>query len=92
MVRRTAQIALFGQNDTDVLDAKVGLFDPTHKNFGNDQRFMSNNSIFFENKPTRDQLVDIFKRISKSSEPGFINIEAARKRRGDVQGLNPLIA
>lgn len=92
MVRRTAQIALFGQNDTDVLDAKVGLFDPTHKNFGNDQRFMSNNSIFFESKPTRDQLVDIFKRISKSSEPGFINIEAARKRRSDVQGLNPLIA
>lgn len=88
-VRRTAQIALFDQTDESTLNAKVGLFDPTNKNFGNDQRFMSNNSIFFEEKPTKEQLLDIFERIQYNGEPGFVNAPAARKRRPNFNGLNP---
>ncbi len=88
-VRRTAQIALFDEDDGSVLDAKVGLFETGHVNFGNDQRFMSNNSIFFESKPTRERLLDIFDRIQNSSEPGFVNAVAARERRPNFQGLNP---
>jgi len=88
-VRRTSEIALFDVNDRDVLDAKIGLWEVGSKNFGQDQRSMSNNSIFFTEKPSRDILVDIFYRIKDTGEPGFVNAEAARKRRPNFQGLNP---
>ncbi len=88
-VRRTSEIALFDQADDTVLNAKVGLFEDGHTNYGNDQRFMSNNSIFFENKPTRERLLDIFERIQYNGEPGFVNAPAARLRRPNFNGLNP---
>lgn len=57
----------------------------------NDQRTQSNNSILFQTKPTRDQLVDIFERMEKAggSEPGFVNAVAARKRAPWFQTVNP---
>lgn len=88
-VRRTAQIALFDQADSDVLNAKVGLWEQGSTNFGNDQRGMSNNSIFFERKPSKAELLDIFQRIQDNGEPGFVNAVAARERRPNFQGLNP---
>jgi len=91
-VRRTSEIALFDINDRDVLDAKIGLWETGSTNFGQDQRSMSNNSIFFNEKPTKDVLLDIFHRIQDTSEPGFVNAVAARLRRPNFQGLNPLIA
>lgn len=88
-VRRSAQIALFDQNDTAILNAKVDMWNPNSPNYGQDQRNMSNNSIFFESKPTKAQLLDIFGRIQVNGEPGFVNAEAARKRRPNFQVLNP---
>jgi adenosylcobalamin-dependent ribonucleoside-triphosphate reductase len=88
-VRRSSQICLFSVEDSEILNAKVDMWNPKSANFGNDHRAMSNNSIFFESKPNRDQLIDIFDRISVGYEPGFINAEAARKRRPNFQGLNP---
>jgi len=88
-VRRTSEIALFGADDTEVLNAKVNLWTPGSANYGNDQRGMSNNSIFFNEKPTREQLLNIFSRIQNNGEPGFVNAEAARKRRPNFAGLNP---
>ena len=88
-VRRTSEIALFGANDTEVLNAKVGLWTSGSETYGNDQRSMSNNSIFFNEKPSKEQLLDIFTRIQNNGEPGFVNAEAARKRRPNFSGLNP---
>jgi adenosylcobalamin-dependent ribonucleoside-triphosphate reductase len=88
-VRRTSEIALFGADDKDILNAKVDLWTPGSNNYGNDHRGMSNNSIFFNEKPTRDTLLDIFTRIQNNGEPGFVNAEAARKRRPNFSGLNP---
>lgn len=88
-VRRTSQIALFDINDTDTLNAKVGLWEKGSGTYGNDQRNMSNNSIFFNTKPSKDMLLDIFNRIQHNGEPGFVNAEAARLRRPNFQGLNP---
>lgn len=88
-VRRTSEIALFGADDNEVLNAKVDLWSPGSKNYGNDHRGMSNNSIFFNNKPSKETLLDIFKRIQTNGEPGFVNAESARKRRPNFQGLNP---
>lgn len=88
-VRRTSEIALFDANDPETLNAKIDMWVPGSKNFGNDQRSMSNNSVFFNEKPTKETLEDIFKRISNNGEPGFVNAEAARKRRPNFAGLNP---
>lgn len=88
-VRRTAQIALFDPDDNTTLTAKVGIFEPNHPNHGNTQRTLSNNSIIFNSKPSAETLRDIFTSISASYEPGFVNAEAAQKRRPNFQGLNP---
>lgn len=88
-VRRSSQICLFAIDDTDILNAKVDMWNPASSNFGNDHRAMSNNSIFFEERPTKEQLFDIFERIATNYEPGFINAVAARKRRPNFEGLNP---
>jgi len=88
-VRRTSEITLFGIDETDVLDAKVGLFDTTHKNYAQHQRYMSNNSILFKEKPTKAQLAAIFDRINQSAEPGFINYVEMNRRRHSAEGLNP---
>jgi ribonucleoside-diphosphate reductase alpha chain/ribonucleoside-triphosphate reductase len=71
------------------LNAKVDLWTEGSVNYGNDQRGMSNNSIFFDTKPTKEILLDIFSRILNNGEPGFVNAEAARKRRPNFSGLNP---
>lgn len=88
-VRRTSEIALFDSDDTEVLNAKVDLWTQGSVNYGNNQRSMSNNSIFFNTKPTKEILLDIFTRIQNNGEPGFVNAEAARKRRPNFSGLNP---
>jgi len=88
-VRRTSEIALFSDTDTEILNAKVDLWTQGSSNYGNGQRSMSNNSIFFNEKPTKETLLDIFDRILNNGEPGFVNAEAARKRRPNFSGLNP---
>src|SRR5690554_4484080 len=50
---------------------------------------MSNNSIAFTSKPSREMLNLIFTIMQGEGEPGFINLEAANKRRPNAKGLNP---
>jgi ribonucleoside-diphosphate reductase alpha chain/ribonucleoside-triphosphate reductase len=88
-VRRSSQICLFDINDEEILNAKKDLYVEGSSNYGKNWRAMSNNSIFFHEKPTKDQLRDIFKRIKNNGEPGFLNAESARKRRPNFQGINP---
>lgn len=52
-------------------------------------RRMSNNSIAFESKPSREMLNLIFTIMQSEGEPGFVNLEAANKRRPNAEGLNP---
>lgn len=51
----------------------------------------SNNSLMFNQKPTRKELSDIFDMMIESggSEPGFINIETAKKRAPWMLFVNP---
>jgi ribonucleoside-diphosphate reductase alpha chain/ribonucleoside-triphosphate reductase len=87
-VRRSSEITLFDINDIDILNAKKDLWtDPSKES----KRFrsMSNNSVFFQQKPTERQLENIFERIINNGEPGFINAEAAAYRRPYYAGTNP---
>ena len=87
-VRRSSEITLFDINDESVLTAKLDLWsDPAKES----KRFrsMSNNSVFFKSKPTKEQLIKIFDLISTNGEPGFINAEASARRRKWYAGTNP---
>ncbi|UKS31123.1 ribonucleoside-triphosphate reductase, adenosylcobalamin-dependent [Paenibacillus sp. HWE-109] len=52
-------------------------------------RRMSNNSIAFETKPSREFLNLVFEMMQAEGEPGFVNLEEARRRRPNAEGLNP---
>lgn len=65
-------------------------------NFGRslDHRRMSNNSVAFKKKPTRQQHHLQFMLLQTEGEPCFVNLEEAHRRRGgfndiDDIGLNP---
>lgn len=84
-VRRTAEIAIISPEDTECVKAKVDLTPDKY------HRFMSNNSVYLEKKPTKEQLTAIFDSIRKSGEPGFINVAEAKRRREDFAGCNPCV-
>ncbi len=52
-------------------------------------RRMSNNSIAFEKQPSREFLNLVFEMMQAEGEPGFVNLEEARRRRPNAEGLNP---
>lgn len=81
--RRTAELILFSPDDEEMLHAKENL-DPEHY-----FRYMSNNSMYLEEKPSREQLTKIMKSIKETAEPGFINVQAAKERRADFAIVNP---
>jgi adenosylcobalamin-dependent ribonucleoside-triphosphate reductase len=87
-VRRSSEITLFDINDKEVLDAKLGLWTDESKK-DKRHRSMSNNSVYFTQKPTREQLHEIFNRVMDNGEPGFVNAEAAAFRRKWYAGTNP---
>jgi len=93
-VRRTAELGLIDANDNKCITAKNDLYyqDESGQWIANEEilhRQMSNNSIFYEEKPSRSKLHWHLEQIRFSGEPGFVNAQAARKRRPDFQGVNP---
>ncbi len=62
-------------------------FNPGRANIGH--RRLSNNSLAFTEKPSPEMLHLIFQMLQLDGEPGFVNLSAARKRRDNVQGVNP---
>ncbi|MDD3031014.1 MAG: ribonucleoside-triphosphate reductase, adenosylcobalamin-dependent [Atribacterota bacterium] len=92
-VRRTSEVILFDPDDQDILNAKNNLYEQIDgkwvKNEEIDYREMSNNSIFYTSKPSREQLSWHVQQMRYSGEPGFMNAEAAAKRRPNLEGANP---
>lgn len=83
MVRRTAEIAIIDPHDEECVHAKDNI-QP-----GMEHRYMSNNSIFQEEKPSREKIHELFNSIRTSGEPGIINVAEAKRRRSDFSGVNP---
>lgn len=93
-VRRSSQINLASKDEMDIEHAKNNLY--TQDAEGNwienkeiSHRRMSNNSIFYEAKPTREELHQNLKNMRYTGERGFVNVQAAKKRRKNFNGLNP---
>ncbi len=92
-VRRTSEVILFDPDDQDILHAKNNLYEQIEgkwvKNKEIDYREMSNNSIYYTSKPSREKLSWHIKQLRYSGEPGFLNAEAAGRRRPNFEGANP---
>ena len=82
-VRRTAEIALIDPKDTECTEAKSNLTPEKY------HRFMSNNSLYIEETPTKEYLQKIFDSIRATGEPGFVNVAESKRRREDYAGTNP---
>ncbi|MBQ8598822.1 MAG: ribonucleoside-triphosphate reductase, adenosylcobalamin-dependent [Oscillospiraceae bacterium] len=92
-VRRTSEIGLIDQDDETCIKAKSNLYKQINGRWEIDKsishRQMSNNSIFYRRKPTREQLHWHIQQMRYSGEPGWINEEAGAKRRPNFKGCNP---
>lgn len=92
-VRRTSEIGLVDQDDSECIQAKNQLYRQIGGKWEIDKniahRQMSNNSIFYRRKPTREQLKWHLRQMRYSGEPGWVNEEAGLKRRPNFQGCNP---
>jgi adenosylcobalamin-dependent ribonucleoside-triphosphate reductase len=86
--RRSAEIALFayGEEEWEAFARAKRDWWQHHP-----QRCQSNNSLLFYEKPTREQLEQLFDLMLEAggSEPGFINARAALKRAPWFKGCNP---
>lgn len=94
-VRRTSEVGLISENDKDSIEAKSNLYELVDGKWTVNQsiihRQMSNNSIFYEQKPTREQLHWQIQTMKNTGEPAFVNAEHSRKRRPNYQGSNPCL-
>ena len=92
-VRRTAEITLFDSDDNEVIQAKNNMYKQVNgKWIPNEDilhRRMSNNSIMYYEKPTREQLKWHIVQMRTSGEPGFYVANNAKKRREDFDIPNP---
>lgn len=92
-VRRTAEIVLIDQDDREAIQAKSELYQKEDEkwviNSDIAHRQMSNNSIFYTRKPTRDELHWHLQQMRYSGEPGWVNQVAGEKRRPNFKGVNP---
>jgi len=92
-VRRSAEICLFGADDKEILTAKNNLYVQNGDKWETNQdiihRKMSNNSIVYYQKPSREMLHWQIEQMRYSGEPAFINMEQALKRNPNAKGVNP---
>lgn len=92
-VRRTSEIGLVDSDDETCIQAKSNLYRQVNGHWEIDKsiahRQMSNNSIFYREKPTREKLHWHIQQMRYSGEPGWINEEAGLKRRPNFCGCNP---
>jgi len=89
--RRSAEIALFDYGQPEWQEFAVAKKDWWLHN--NAHRQQSNNSLVFNEKPSREQLAEIFQIMQEAggSEPGFINAQEARRRAPWYKGANPCV-
>lgn len=86
-VRAIAEIGLLDPKDRDSINAKLDIFNKEHLN----HRFVSNNSVFYEERPTDEQFDWQFNAIQFNGEPCFVNAVVARRRRPNFNGVNPCV-
>lgn len=92
-VRRTAEIVLLDPDDKESIECKNNLYKQIDGQWIVDHdiihRQMSNNSIYYKDKPTKERLHWQLEQMRYSGEPGWVNEVAGLKRRPNMNGINP---
>ncbi|SHJ23257.1 ribonucleoside-triphosphate reductase, adenosylcobalamin-dependent [Parasporobacterium paucivorans] len=93
-VRRSSEIMLIDEDDKDCIDAKNNLYQEINGKWFIDisiaHRQMSNNSIYYSHKPTREKIHWQIEKMRYSGEPAWINGEAMNRRSSVTRkGVNP---
>jgi hypothetical protein len=93
-VRRTALLGLGDAQDKEVFNAKSNLYtqDAEGKWSINQDiifRQMSNNSIYYLTRPSREEFSKHFQVMLDSGEPAWVNAEQGKKRNPKFSGVNP---
>lgn len=95
--RRSAEIMFCDPDDDEVINAKGNIYYQDDRgdwvtNKEIEHRTLSNNTVFYHEKPTREELHNHFEKMRFSGEPAIGNFAEMLRRRADVQGGNPLTA
>jgi len=84
---------LIDADDKECVEAKSELYKQIDGQWIVDEKIihrqMSNNSIYYTERPTREKLHWQIQQMRYSGEPGWVNSEAASKRRPNMNGVNP---
>lgn len=89
-VRRTAQISLGDEWDTEFKEAKNNLWVDESKVKKRKYRVMSNNSILVNKEPKLETLKHMFEVLKTQGDPGIWNIGNANKlAESKISGTNP---
>lgn len=92
--RRSAEIVFCDPDEKEVLEAKANLYVNVDGQWKSNKevihRSLSNNTVFYQERPDREVLHKQFETMRYSGEPAIANFSAMQKRRHDVQGGNPL--
>lgn len=92
--RRSAQIAILDHSNPDwraFANAKNHIFSNDGSKTGLEHRTQSNNSILFDNKPSKQELTRLMYDMDKGGkgEPGLINGKAMKERAPWASLMNP---
>lgn len=92
--RRSAEIMFCDADEKEVIEAKGNIYYQndsgawvTNKEI--EHRTLSNNTVLYKARPTREELHNHFQKMILSGEPAIGNFEEMLRRRADVQGGNP---
>jgi ribonucleoside-diphosphate reductase alpha chain/ribonucleoside-triphosphate reductase len=92
-VRRSSEMILIDADDQLCIDAKSNLYQEVDGkwviNSEIAHRQLSNNSIYYKTKPSRERLHWQIEKMRYSGEPAWVNGEAGAKRRPNMNGVNP---
>lgn len=93
-VRRSSEIVFCDPDEQEVIEAKSKLYfkdakDAWQVNSDLIHRTLSNNTILYKERPTKEQLSAQFNAMRYSGEPGFGNMAEMLRRRPDAAGTNP---
>ncbi|KDR94345.1 ribonucleoside-diphosphate reductase alpha chain [Peptoclostridium litorale DSM 5388] len=92
-VRRSAEMIIIDSSDNECISSKLDIYRYDEEkrilNRALAHRRISNNSVYYSSKPSRQRLHDHMSMIMENGEPGILNSASALKRKPTFKGINP---
>ena len=92
-VRRSAEMIIIESSDSECISSKLDIYKYNGENRTLNRalshRRISNNSVYYSSKPSRQNLNKHISMIMENGEPGILNSVSALKRKPNFKGINP---